>query len=116
MVAFPGTSGACSRRISPLGADAIAPPGLPLRAVVFPTYEAGAEPSIEPVDPAEGVILLARNAFNLKRWDQQGLDLLAALATSVPLFRMTHNDLDATKQMLGDLLGPPPPVEVPDDH
>lgn len=95
------------RRISPHGDAAVPAEPIPLQAVVFPTYDAEAEPSIAPVEPAEGVVLLARNTFNLKRWGQRGLDVLARIATEVPLYTMTHNDLDATLHMLADVIGPP---------
>jgi len=98
------------RRISPHGDDAVVADDLPIVAMAFPTYDPDVSPSLVPLRPAEGVAELSRHTFHLQRWGQAGLDLLADLATSIPLHQLRHNDLDRSLELLGSVIGPPPPV------
>lgn len=95
------------RRISPHGSAGVETIARPVHAIVFPTFDPSAPSRLEPVEPAEGVILLARNAFNLRRWGQEGLDLLASIATTVPMYRMAHGDLTTSVSLLTELVGEP---------
>lgn len=87
-----------------------------LAAFVFPRYAPDQPASLVPIPPLEAATELARNSFNLPELGAAGLELLAALATSVPAWRLSRPDLpsgvDAVRRVLADRQGPAGPTTV----
>ena len=64
----------------------------PVNRVVLPTYQEGAEPSLQRLEPHEAVVELLANTLNLARAGQAALDAVCQLATSIPVDRLVHGD------------------------
>ena len=64
----------------------------PVNRVVLPTYQEGAEPSLQRLEPHEAVVELLANTLNLARAGQASLDAVCQLATSVPVDGLVHGD------------------------
>lgn len=62
--------------------------------VVFPKYEAGATPSLEPIGKADAFMQLAENAFNYTLLGRTGFDALACIVERADSFRFTYSALD----------------------
>jgi hypothetical protein len=83
--------------------NALAPPSRPA-FVVSPAYGAGAETRLTPLRPAETVMTLIKNAFNLASHGQAGLDLLARIARRAPGYSLQVGDLDSACELIIDLM------------
>ena len=81
-------------------ADA-APPSF----VVAPRYQAGAVTSLVPMRPAEAVMVLAENSFNLLSHGQVGLEALALVVQRSQCYRLTVGDLDVACRLVLELVG-----------
>jgi HprK-related kinase A len=68
----------------------------PARAawIVFPQYQAGAAPLLEPIAPAQAFMRTAENAFNYSLLGVAGFDAMAALIDSSRSFRFSYSALD----------------------
>jgi hypothetical protein len=64
------------------------------RLVVSPRYEPGAKTTIERISRAEGVLLLAENAFNFASHKAEGLNTLAAIVRQCECYRLTMGSLE----------------------
>jgi hypothetical protein len=67
----------------------------PARLVVSPRFEPAATTTIERMSRAEGVLLLAQNAFNFPSHKLEGLHTLAAVVRECDCYRLTFGSLDA---------------------
>lgn len=72
----------------------------PVQLIAFPAYETDAETRLEPLTPAEAVVLLGANSFNLMTLGDAGLDQLAALAQGARCFRLPVGDLADAVELL----------------
>lgn len=79
-----------------------------LGAIVFPSYVSDGLGSLERLSEEDVVLHLLRNAFNMPRWGQTGLDALAQIASRVPAYRIAHNDADKTLSVVTEITGGPP--------
>jgi hypothetical protein len=61
---------------------------------VAPEYAPGAPARLEPVAPAEAVVLLAEHTFHLERHPQVALDALARVVEEARCFRLVSGDPD----------------------
>lgn len=82
--------------------------------VVSPRYVAGASVHLDRLSPADALMLLAENAFNLQRFGHDGFAALEHVARTCPTYRMEHGDLDEAVRTIGRLLADiPHPREDP---
>jgi hypothetical protein len=68
--------------------------------VAFPRYQAGGPTTFEAMRPAEALLTLLRNAFNLATVGPPGVAALATIANEVPCLRLTIGDLDAAIDLI----------------
>ena len=64
----------------------------PISRVVLPTYQEGAEVTLQRLEPHEAVVELLANTLNLARAGQTALDAICDLAATVPVERLIHGD------------------------
>ena len=64
----------------------------PIGRVVLPTYQEGAEVTLQRLEPHEAVVELLANTLNLARAGQAALDAVCDLAATVPVERLIHGD------------------------
>jgi hypothetical protein len=64
----------------------------PISRVVLPTYQEGAEVTVQRLEPHEAVVELLANTLNLARAGQAALDAVCDLAATVPVERLIHGD------------------------
>ena len=70
--------------------------------VAFPRYQAGGPTIFEAMRPAEALLALLRNAFNLATVGKPGVAALATIARQVPTVRLSIGNLDAAIDLLRD--------------
>ena len=77
-------------------ADSIARAAEPARPayIVFPKYEAGAAPRLEPIAPARAFMRVAENAFNYSVLGAEGFHALAGLIEASQSFDFSYSKLD----------------------
>jgi HprK-related kinase A len=80
-------------------ADAVSKP-CPVRLIVFPEYQAGATPRIEPMSRARAVYELIQVSFNFTKFRGNGLSLLAETARRAQCVRLRTGDLAASCELL----------------
>jgi hypothetical protein len=66
----------------------------PLRMMITPAYEPGANSRVEPTRRAEAMLAAIANSMNLELFGKSGLADLAALLRDVPTYRIRVDDLD----------------------
>ncbi len=66
----------------------------PLRAIVFVSFAGDGSDHSEKLDPPDAVLEMTSNLFNLAEHGQAGLDAMARIATTLPVYRLTHTGLD----------------------
>ncbi len=62
--------------------------------VVSPSYVAGGGTNLRPLSPAETLVVLAENAFNLRGFGHAGFETLATVATECSGYSLEHDDLE----------------------
>jgi len=72
----------------------------PVTMVAFPQYVEGAPTSLEPMRPAEVMLGLLRNAFNLATVGPAAIGALATIARQAAGFRLTVGDLDEAVDLI----------------
>jgi hypothetical protein len=65
-----------------------------IRLVVSPHYQLGSTTALEPVSPAQAVLLLAENSFNFASHRATGLDTLADVVRGCECYRLAVGSLD----------------------
>jgi HprK-related kinase A len=68
--------------------------------IVFPQYEPGSQPTIEPMSRAQAVFELVQLSFNFTKFRNKGLDLLAGIARRAICVRLRSSDLATTCALL----------------
>ncbi|MGZ8287982.1 MAG: HprK-related kinase A [Telluria sp.] len=76
--------------------------------VVFPKYEAGAAPLLEPLARAPAFMQLADNAFNYTLLGRRGFDALAGVIGASDSYRFTYSHLDDALETFARLAPPAP--------
>ncbi|WP_302504310.1 HprK-related kinase A [Geoalkalibacter halelectricus] len=71
--------------------------------IIFPTFKAGAEISLEPARKAQTFLWLANDAFNFNVLGRSAFDLLGDLVDSCACHELTYGDLDAVVAFLDRL-------------
>jgi HprK-related kinase A len=79
--------------------DESAPPAW----VVFPSYRAGADTQLEPVDRGSAFIRIANNSFNYRLKGETGFVALRNLVRQSSCFHLTYSDLEDAVRTLGQL-------------
>ncbi len=74
------------------------------RLLVGPRYEPGSRTTLEPISGAEGVLLLAENAFNFPAHGTAGLETLATIARGCDCYRLTYSSLDEACRAISTLV------------
>lgn len=77
----------------------------PVRVVIFPRYERGAETVLESMGPAETLVQLLPNTFNLAQESQTRLEKLAALCEAAEGYRLVSGNLQAAVAAVCQLAG-----------
>ena len=87
--------------------DSIARAGDRVRAawVIFPKYQAGAAPALEPVAPARAFMDLAANAFNYSLLGAEGFETMAGLIDGSASYTFTYSALDDAVELFSRLKG-----------
>ncbi len=68
--------------------------------VAFPRYVAGGPTRFEPLSRAEGLLLLLQNSFNMSTAGGPGLAVLAGIAASAHVVRLTVGDLESAVDLI----------------
>ncbi|MGH2701708.1 MAG: hypothetical protein ACRDJ2_08030, partial [Actinomycetota bacterium] len=89
---------------SDLRQSAIGSP-VPVRLIVTPRYEEGAQTQLEAIGRAEAIVLLRSHCFNFPDFGDRGLDLLSELVRGADCYRMIVGDLGAAVEALTRLAG-----------
>jgi hypothetical protein len=92
-------------------ADALGRP-CTIALIVFPTYEEGAEMSVEPLGRAEALVELAKNTYKFDVQGAPALDVLAEIVRPASCYRLTSGDLDAAIRAVADVLAVSPSPEL----
>jgi hypothetical protein len=77
----------------------------PIRVLVFPRYEAGAEPTLERARRGEALVELARNTFRFREHGPEALELLAEVVRPAVCYRLTTGVLEPAVALIGQLAG-----------
>ena len=77
----------------------------PVRCILLPRYEPGAEPELEPISRAECAFLLNGLSFNFSHFRERGIDLLADLVRGAECYRLRSGDIQATCDLIDELRG-----------
>jgi len=80
-------------------ANQSARPGL----VIAPTYQAGANTTLAPLEKAQGFRLLTDNAVNYASLLRTGFDIMTDLVERSALYTLTYSDLDDAVERIGRL-------------
>ncbi|MES2758050.1 MAG: HprK-related kinase A [Pseudomonadota bacterium] len=74
--------------------------------IIFPQYQAGAAPTLEPVAPARAFMDLAGNAFNYSLLGAEGFAAMAGLIDASALYKFTYSALDDAVDVFARLRPP----------
>jgi hypothetical protein len=97
------TSGRWAVDARTVRADVLAPPTRPT-FVVSPSYQPDSPTRLIPLRPAETVMVLAKQCFNLALHGQVGLDTLAAIARQSAGYRIEVANLEEACRLIIDLM------------
>lgn len=91
-------------------AESIARAGETARAawIIFPKYQVGAAPVLEPIAPAHAFMNLAGNTFNYSLLGAEGFDAMAGLIDSTVSYNFTYSALDDAIDIFSRLAPPGP--------
>ena len=78
---------------------------VPVRYIIFPRYDAEAQPGLEPLSAGQGMQRLLANSVNFTQFGGGGLHILGNLLEGAQCFALTSNDLDATTALIDELVG-----------
>lgn len=78
---------------------------VPIRVVVLPRREAGAEATLMPASRVQALAELAQHSLNLPRHGRAGLELLARLVERAACYTLRYDDLSEAVAALADLTG-----------
>jgi hypothetical protein len=75
--------------------------------VVAPRYLEGGQTTIEPVSPAEAVVLMAQNCFKLDKFGTASLEILSRVVSEATCWRLQMGDLDDAIRLIGAMVASP---------
>lgn len=73
---------------------------LPVRAIIFPHYDAAATPTLQPLAAGQALRRLFEHTFNAPHFGSESLHILAPLVRRAACFALTTNDLAATTALV----------------
>ena len=76
----------------------------PVRAIVCPHWRAGATTRLARLTPTEALHSLLSDAFDFAAGGQAVFDILTALVSDVPVYRLGYGDLHDAVRVVTDLL------------
>ena len=76
----------------------------PVRFIVFPRWEKGAQLSLEPVSRADAFMALATNAFNYEMLGEAAFETVGRLVRQAACFELRYSDLGAAVRALAERL------------
>lgn len=79
----------------------------PVRYVVTPAYESGAQTALVRIARAEALMALARQSFHLGRFGGDGVRLLGRVVEAAECYRVVVGDLDDAVRMVLDVVAGP---------
>lgn len=79
--------------------DIVASPQRP-SLILFPTYEPGATPAMEPISRARAAFEMTRFCFNLFKFRRRAVDILAEVVRPARCAQLRCGDLDATCDLI----------------
>ena len=90
-------------------ADSVARAAETARAawIIFPQYEAGAAPTLEPIPQGRAFMEVAANAFNYSLLAEPGFDALGQLIETTGSYRFRYSRLDDAMAVFANLAPPP---------
>jgi HprK-related kinase A len=93
------------RCLNPLAVrpDAVAEP-CSIGVVVFPQYEAGGRPAIEPISRAQAVFEMSRCCFNFLKFRSRAVQLMCEATRGARCYRLRTGDLRACCELVEDCL------------
>ena len=68
----------------------------PVRWVIFPKYQAGAAPTLEPVPRSQAAYDMSKQCFNFPAYKEKAIHHLADVVRDADCYRLTSGDIDAT--------------------
>ncbi len=71
--------------------------------IVLPRFEAGSPTTMTPITKAEGLMMLAENAFNYSVHDRSGFIALSRLVSHTSCFRFQYSRLEEAIELFGNL-------------
>ena len=77
---------------------------VPLRYVLFPSYNSSAEPSLTPVAAGDAVRNLIENSVNFQRLGGAGLSAVVDLVKGAQCYSLAINDLEQTADLVQELV------------
>lgn len=83
---------------------------MPLSAIVFPRYRAGAACALRPLSPAEATSALLQCTLNARHLPGHGLPGCAAWARAVPAFSLVYGSFDGVEQAIAQCLATAPRI------
>jgi hypothetical protein len=72
----------------------------PVRYIVAPSYQAGAETALIPMTRAEAVVMMAQHAFHFDRFGGRGIELLGRVVAGAACYRAQVGDLDDAVRLI----------------
>ena len=76
----------------------------PIDFFVFPNYDPHGPTALTAMRPAEAVIAIGQNSFNLRRHGRRGFDAVVEAVRHAECYRLTISDLDRACTLVTDLL------------
>lgn len=73
---------------------------LPVRAIIFPHYDAAAIPTLQPLAAGQALRRLFEHTFNAPHFGSESLHILAPLVRRAACFALTTNDLATTTALV----------------
>lgn len=71
--------------------------------IIFPKYQAGAQPHLEPISRARSFMRVAENAFNYSLLGKKGFDALASIIDTSTHYQFTYSKLDDAIEVFSTL-------------
>jgi HprK-related kinase A len=78
----------------------------PVRWVVFPRFDLGANPHCEEISRAEAFTLISEQSFNKERMGEVGFDALCAMLTGARCFQINYGSTESGLRLIEDIANP----------
>ncbi len=84
--------------------DASVASSCPVRNIIFPKYQAGADPVLMPISRAQAAFSLHTYCFNLLSCHRNSFDVITSVARNANCFRLVSGDIQKTCDLIDDLV------------